>query len=110
VRQRLAAQGVRPFSLPLAVDVDRWLQRAATPWDAFPDTRSGKLDAETAALAKALESPTVSLVTGAHVERLTVAPDGRRIEAVEYVHRGVRRRTPARTASPTAPASSAGTS
>ena len=51
VRERLAAQGLHPFSLPLAIDIERWLQRAATPWDAFPDTRSGKLDAETAALA-----------------------------------------------------------
>ena len=66
------------------IDIDRWLQRAATPWDAFPDTRSGKLDAETAPLAQALRSPDVSLVTGAHVERLLLAPDGRRIEGVEY--------------------------
>ena len=53
--ERLARQGVRPFSLPLAIDVERWLQRAATPWDAFPDTRSGKLDAEIcAALDRAI--------------------------------------------------------
>ena len=65
VRERLAAQGLHPFSLPLAIDIDRWLRRAATPWDAFPDTRSGKLDAETAPLAQALRSPDVSLVTGA---------------------------------------------
>lgn len=91
VRARLAAQGVRPFSLPLAVDIDRWLKRAPTPWDAYPDTRSGKYDAETAPLAQALKSPTVSLVTGAQVERLIVAPDGRRIEGVELSHRGERR-------------------
>lgn len=91
VRQRLAAQGVHPFSLPLAIDVERWLQRAATPWDAFPDTRSGKLDAETAPLAQALRSPATRLVTGAQVERLLVAPDGRRIEGVEYTLHGERR-------------------
>ncbi len=90
VRARLAAQGVHPFSLPLAVDIDRWLSRAATPWDAFPDTRSGKLDAETAALACALRSPDVTLVTGAQVERLLPAADGRRIEGVEYLHDGER--------------------
>ena len=84
VRERLAAQGLHPFSLPLAIDIERWLQRAATPWDAFPDTRSGKLDAETAALAAALRSPDVTLVTGAKVERLLPARDGRRIEGVEY--------------------------
>ncbi len=91
VRQRLAAQGVHPFSLPLAIDIERWLERAATPWDAFPDSRSGKLDAETAPLAQALRSPTTRLVTGARVERLLVAPDGRRIEGVEYVLHGERR-------------------
>ncbi|MFL5336726.1 MAG: FAD-dependent oxidoreductase [Geminicoccaceae bacterium] len=91
VRERLAAQGLRPFSLPLAVDIDRWLSRGSTPWDAFPDTRSGKLDAETAPLAQALHSPDVSLVTGAYVQRLLLAPDGRRVEGVEYVQDGERR-------------------
>jgi choline dehydrogenase-like flavoprotein len=97
VRARLVAQGVRPFSLPLAVDVERWLRRAPTPWDAYPDTRSGKYDAETASLARALQSPTVSLVTGAEVERLIVAPDGRRIEGVEFLHGGERRQLRAST-------------
>ncbi len=92
VRKELAALGVRPFSLPLAVDVDRWLQRAPTPWDGYPDTRSGKFDAETASLSLALKSPTASLVTGAMAERLIVAPDGQRIEGVEFLHRGEQRR------------------
>ncbi len=91
VRDRLTAQGVRPFSLPLAIDIDRWLRRAATPWDAFPDTRTGKLDAETAPLAQALRDPDVSLVTGAFVERLLVAPDGKRVEGVSYRQDGERR-------------------
>ncbi|MCB7148949.1 GMC family oxidoreductase N-terminal domain-containing protein, partial [Stenotrophomonas maltophilia] len=91
------AQGVHPFSLPLAIDIERWLRRAATPWDAFPDTRCGKLDAETAPLARALRDSTTRLVTGAQVERLLVAPDGRRIEGVEYLHRGERRRLRAAT-------------
>ena len=92
VRARLAALGVRPFSLPLAIDLERWLRRAPTPWDAYPDARSGKYDAETAPLAQALLSPDVSLVTGAEVERLILAPDGRHIEGVEFRHRGQRRR------------------
>jgi choline dehydrogenase-like flavoprotein len=91
VRVRLAAQGLHPFSLPLAVDLECWLRRAATPWDAYPDTRSGKLDAETAALATALRSPDVTLVTGAHVRRLLLARDGRRVEGVEYEQDGERR-------------------
>ena len=90
-RERLAAQGLHPFSLPLAVDIERWLRRAPTPWDAYPDTRSGKLDAETAALATALRSPDVTLVTGAEARRLLLAPDGRQVEGVEYLQDGERR-------------------
>ena len=131
VRERLAAQGLQPFSLPLAIDIERWLQRAATPWDAFPDTRSGKLDAETAPLAKALRSPDVTLVTGAYVDApaagrrtagasraSSIAQGGERrvlragtvvlaAGAVNSAALLLRSRTPARRASPTAPASSA---
>ncbi len=88
VRERLKAVGLRPFTLPLAVDIERWLARAATPWDAFPDARSGKFDAETAALARALESPDVSLYTDALVERLVLAPDGRRLAGVDVMSEG----------------------
>ena len=78
-RARLASLGLHPFSLPLAVDVDRWLQQAPTPWDAFPDTHSGKFDAETAPLAHALKHNAVSLHTGVQVMRLLPSPDGKRI-------------------------------
>lgn len=90
VRERLKAAGLKPFSLPLAIDIERWLKRAATPWDAFPDTRSGKFDAETASLAKALASADVSLHTDAFVERLLVGSNGR-IEGVEVRHEGERK-------------------
>lgn len=90
-RRRLAAQGLHPFSLPLGVDIERWLSRAATPWDAYPDTRTGKLDAETAALPVALADPNVSLHAGVKAERLLLAPDGRRIAGVEVLDRGERR-------------------
>jgi choline dehydrogenase-like flavoprotein len=83
LRQRLAAAGLHPFSLPLAVDIERWLARGATPWDAFPDTCAGKLDAETAALATALRDPNVSLVTGTKAVRVLLMPDGRRTAGVE---------------------------
>lgn len=78
--RRLRAVGLHPAPLPLAVDLDRWLARAATPWDAFPDTTGGKLDAETAALAQALRHPNVRLQTGVQVQRLET--DGDRISAV----------------------------
>lgn len=90
VRERLRRQGLKPFSLPLAVDLDRWLARGRTPWDAYPDTRSGKLDAETAALATALRDPGVTLRTGARARRLLPAADGRRIDGVEVEEGGER--------------------
>ncbi len=90
-RQRLKAIGLKPFSLPLAVDIERWLARGRTPWDSYPDTRCGKVDAETGPLAAALTSPNVSLATGAVVERVVCSADGRRIEGVEVLYEGERR-------------------
>ncbi len=72
---RLRRVGLHPAPLPLAVDIDRWLARAPTPWDAFPDTTGAKLDAETAALAHALTHPNVRLQTGVTVQRLEMAGD-----------------------------------
>ena len=67
---RLTRAGLTPSPLPLAVDLDRWLARASTPWDAHPDTNGGKLDAETAALAHALGDPNITLRTGVTVHRI----------------------------------------
>ncbi len=77
LRARLSSVGLHPASLPLGVDLDRWLARAKTPWDAYPDTTGGKMDAETCGLRAALEHDTVTLRTGARVTRLNPAPDGR---------------------------------
>lgn len=68
--RRLREIGLHPSPLPLGIDLDRWLARAPTPWDAFPDTGHGKMDAESAALAVALRHPNVELRTGITVERL----------------------------------------
>ena len=73
--RRLRGVGLHPAPLPLAVDIDRWLARAATPWDAFPDTTGGKLDAETAALTLALQHPNVRLQTGVTVQRIEAEGD-----------------------------------
>jgi len=73
--RRLRRAGLHPSPLPLALDLDRWLARAATPWDAFPDTTGGKLDAETAALALALTYPNVRLRTGVTVQRIEAEGD-----------------------------------
>ncbi len=84
VRAELAAQGLHPASLPLGVDIDAWLARAATPWDAFPNTGLGKMDAETAGLAAALKDENITLETGAHVTRFEPGADGRSIARICY--------------------------
>jgi choline dehydrogenase-like flavoprotein len=92
VRERLARAGLHPFSLPLGVDIERWLARAKTPWDAFPDTNTGKMDAETCGLASALAHDNVTLETGARVTRLETDMSGKKIEAVVYEQKGGTRR------------------
>lgn len=74
---RLRAVGLHPSDLPLAVDLKRWLAHGQTPWDAFPDTTGGKLDAESAALKAALAHDNVRLQTGAKVTRLIAGAAGR---------------------------------
>lgn len=89
VRRRLMAVGLHPSSLPLGVDLDRWLARAKTPWDAYPDTVGGKMDAETIGLATALQHDNVTLMTGARAVRL-IAGDNDRISGVEVEQNGRR--------------------
>jgi choline dehydrogenase-like flavoprotein len=88
IRQRLKGQGIHPASLPLGIDIEKWLAKGQTPWDAHPNSFDGKMDAETAALAVALKHPNVTLVTGARVRRLETAANGRDIEAVHYIRAG----------------------
>lgn len=90
VRARLVRAGVHPSSLPLGVDIERWIARAATPWDAFPDTTGAKMDAESVGIARALEYPNVSLRTGARVTRLVAGADGR-VTGVDYEQDGQER-------------------
>ena len=84
LRARLTAQGLHPGPLPLGVDLARWLARAPTTWDAYPDTTGAKMDAETAALAAALKHPNVILMTDARVTRLLA--QGRRVTGVQLTH------------------------
>jgi choline dehydrogenase-like flavoprotein len=88
LRQRLAAAGVHPSTLPLGVDIDTWLSHGKTPWDAHPDSFSGKMDAETTALASALKYENVRLQTKSRVTRLETAPDGKAVAAVHYEKAG----------------------
>ncbi len=91
LRSRLARAGVTPAALPLGVDIDAWLRRGPTPWDAFPDTTGAKCDAESVGIAAALAHPNVTLETGARVTRLE-ADAGGRIVAVDYRQGGRDRR------------------
>jgi choline dehydrogenase-like flavoprotein len=92
VRERLARAGMHPFSLPLGVDIERWLARAKTPWDGFPDAFTGKMDAETCGLKAALAHDNVSLTTGARVVKLETDAAGKRIETVVYEKDGATHR------------------
>ena len=89
-RERLKRAGLNPFPLPLGIDIDRWMQRAKTPWDAFPDAGHGKMDAESCGVDEALAYPNVELRTSARVEQLIMEPGSRRIAGVEVVRDGER--------------------
>jgi choline dehydrogenase-like flavoprotein len=89
-RERLKGVGLNPFPLPLGIDIDRWMQRAKTPWDAFPDAGHGKMDAESCGVKEALAHPNVELRTNARVDRLLVEPDGKSIAGVEVLRDGER--------------------
>ena len=82
LKAQLEAVGAHPTSIPLGVDLDAWLGVAQTPWDAFPNSGGGKMDAETCALNQALKSPNVRLATGCKVVRLVEGADGRVDHAV----------------------------
>lgn len=83
LRIRLKRAGLRPSTLPLGVDIDRWLASGQTTWDAYPNTCGGKMDAETCGLAAALSHENVSLLTGCRVVALSVEPSGH-VSSVRY--------------------------
>ncbi len=87
-RNELKGLGLHPASLPLGVDIEAWLGEGRTPWDAFPNTGSGKMDAESAPLAEALRDPDITLLTSAPVEWLDASADGRTIVTVRYRYQG----------------------
>lgn len=92
VRGRLRKAGIHPSSLPLAVDIEAWLRRAQTGWDAFPNTGAGKIDAEVGPLAKALEHRHVTLITGAHVLRLETDTSGQKVTTAIFLKNGIEHR------------------
>ena len=88
LRASFAAQGLHPVPLPIGLDLDAWLKRAPTTWDAFPCTTGAKSDAESCGLAEALKHPNVTLLTGTRVTRILA--EGRRVTGVEVERNGSR--------------------
>jgi choline dehydrogenase-like flavoprotein len=90
----LKQQGLHPSPLPLG------LIRPGEPGgcilcntcNSFPCRIHAKSDAEVCAVLPAIASPNVELITRAYADRLITDPSGRRIEAVEIVRDGERRR------------------
>jgi choline dehydrogenase-like flavoprotein len=91
LRARLKKAGMHPASLPLGVDIDRWLKRAVTGFDAFPDTLTGKMDAESCGLAAALKDADITMETGADVIRLETDA-ANNISAIVYRQNGEEKR------------------
>ena len=77
---RLARQGLRPFSMPAAIDLGRGGRcvRCST-CDGFPCMVDAKFDADVSAIRPAVSSGTVQLLTRTRVERLETCPDGRTV-------------------------------
>ena len=82
----LTAQGLRPFALPMGIDLGGRCIRCHT-CDGFPCKVLAKSDADVCCVRPALESADVSMLTGARAVRLLPGPARRRVEAVEVVRR-----------------------
>jgi choline dehydrogenase-like flavoprotein len=87
----LEKQGLHPFHLPIGVNLRQDEYGAASRGsvcircdrvDGFPCLVRAKSDAEVICVDPALRHDNVSLVTGAHVQRLDTDPSGRSVTAV----------------------------
>lgn len=93
----LAADGLRPFHLPLGILLDERDGRA-TPtsicircdaFDGFPCLLNGKADAQVMCVDPALAAhPNLSLLTNAYVSKLETDPAGRRVTRVKVTRNG----------------------
>lgn len=88
VADALAGQGLRPFPLPLAIQLDE-ARPDTSPCircdtcDGFPCLLRAKGDAETIAIRPALTDPDIRLLTGVRVRRLLTGADGKSVQQVE---------------------------
>jgi choline dehydrogenase-like flavoprotein len=88
IADALTAEGLKPFSLPLAILRDDSHPESSPcircdTCDGFPCLLHAKGDAEVCALRPALSDPNIRLLTGVHVRRLLTGADGRTVEHVE---------------------------
>jgi choline dehydrogenase-like flavoprotein len=87
--RRLERQGLRPFSLPLGIDLrDGGACVLSKACDAFPCLVGAKSDAEVCCVRPAVESGAVELITRARVERLITDRGGRRVVRAQVDHAG----------------------
>jgi choline dehydrogenase-like flavoprotein len=92
VAESFERQGLRPFPLPLGID----LREGGTcirckTCDAFPCQVLAKSDAEVCVTTPALESPNVSMMTGARAVALRTDATGRRVTGIDIDMNGARR-------------------
>lgn len=93
----LAAEGLRPFHLPLGIRLD---ERDGKPtptsvcircdaFDGFPCLLNGKADAQVMCVDPALAAhPNLTLLTNAYVTRLSTGPSGRSVTGVHVIRDG----------------------
>ncbi len=85
----LAALGLRPFPVPLGVRLSGYHARVPetrlSNFDGYPDLTEVKADADVVGVRPALDSPNVTLLTGAYAERLITSPSGREVTGVGVV-------------------------
>ena len=92
IAESFERQGLHPFPLPLGIDLrDGGTCIRCKTCDGFPCQVLAKSDAEVCVTQPALESPNVSIMTGARVVALRTDPTGRRITGLEIDHDGQRR-------------------
>jgi len=89
----LASQGLKPFHVPLGVQLNERDPRASScirceTCDGFPCLVRAKSDAEVLCVEPALRHPNVTLLTGAYVERLETSASGREVTTVVVKREG----------------------
>ncbi len=90
----LEAVGLRPFPVPLGVQLDESDRRTSpcircATCDGFPCLVRAKSDAETICVTPALAHPNLTLLTDAYVERLETSSSGREVTTVHVVRGGL---------------------